>query len=332
MAAHTYRRIAVVLGVALLSLGLVALADAPADARTDSSAEVRFVDSVNAERASRGLPRLRVVNDLRSAARSHSIVMADQNRLHHNPNLGSDSGTNWRRVAENVGVGGSVPTLHQALMNSSGHRANILDANVTEIGVGVEVRSGRIWVTQMFRQPRSEPTISFRDVSSGQTHATNIRRLAGSGVTMGCGSNTYCPGRSITRAEMATFLARAQALMPRDPGQFRDTARGDVHAANIEAIRRASITTGCGQSDVYCPDRRVTRAEMASFLARSLDLPTSRSSTRFNDVRDGSTHAAAIEAIARAGITEGCGTGRYCPDRPVTRAEMASFLVRAFKL
>ncbi|MCC5947076.1 MAG: S-layer homology domain-containing protein [Nitriliruptoraceae bacterium] len=326
-----HHRLPLILMLLLSVLSLVLLPATPAEARNDTNAEVRFLDSVNAERVQRGLPRLTVASDLRTSARRHSVVMADRSHLHHNPRLGSEI-TGYRLVAENVGFGPSVASIHRALMNSQGHRENILNPRVTEIGIGVEVRNSRTWVTQVFRQPRSAPTVRFNDIAGTPTHRGDILSLASSGVTMGCGRGSYCPDRPITRAEMATFLGRADGLLPRNPGQFSDTPSSNVHSPNIEAIRHAGLTTGCGDTRRYCPDRNVTRAEMASFLARALDLDVSRSSTGFSDVRNGTTHAGAIEAISRAGLTNGCGSGRYCPDRNVTRAEMASFLVRAFDL
>jgi hypothetical protein len=314
----------------VLVVGLLLAAPGEARARPDGAAEARLVDSVNAERSQRGIPRLVVSPELRDIARGHSRRMADVARLHHNGALRSEVG-GARRAAENVGRGGSVGAVHAALMGSAGHRGHILDPTFVEVGIGVEVRGGSVWVTQVFRTPHTAPTIGFRDVRTGSAHAAEIVRLAQAGVTLGCGSDTYCPARTVRRGEMASFLARAGGLLPRDPVTFGDTAAaGAVHAANIEALHAAGVTTGCGPGR-YCPERAISRAEMASFLARALDLPRSSTTTRFGDVPPGSTHAGSIEAIARAGITSGCGTpGRYCPDRPVTRAEMASFLVRAF--
>lgn len=314
----------------LAALLAVTFVTAPAEAAVDTTAEQRFVDAVNAERAARGLSRLQPASDLRTAAREQSARMASRSELFHTVRLG-DRITNWSRLAENVGRGPSSGRIHTALMNSTGHRANILDSRLTQIGVGVEVRGGQVWVTQIFRTPRTTSAVRFSDVAGTSTHADAITRLGRTGITSGCGSSRYCPDRRVTRAEMASFLARSAALLPHDPGHFRDLPRSNVHAANAEAIRASRITTGCG-SDTYCPDRRVTRAEMASFLARSRGLSLGDGRTRFADVTDRSTHAAAIEAIAKAGITNGCGGDRFCPDRPVTRAEMASFLVRTFRL
>ena len=116
-------------------------------------------------------------------------------------------------------------------------------------------------------------------------------------------------------------------------GTFRDDDTS-IFQTEIEWLAAAAITNGCNwpYGDDFCPDRPVTRAEMATFLVRALALqPVPQQ--RFVDVT-GTTHAPNINAIAAAGITLGCvpDGSRYCPDRPVTRAEMATFLVRALAL
>ena len=139
----------------LLSLLLVHVQlPPPAAAAVLPTAEAEFLCSINAERQKVGLPGLRVVSELTDNARAHSVRMADAARLYHNPNLASEV-SNWRVLAENVGRGQSVVSLHQALMDSRGHRANILNTSVTEVGIGVEARGSTLWVTQVFRQPRS---------------------------------------------------------------------------------------------------------------------------------------------------------------------------------
>lgn len=111
-------------------------------------------------------------------------------------------------------------------------------------------------------------------------------------------------------------------------GTFSDDD-GNVHEANIQAIAREGITLGCGGSR-YCPSQSVRRDEMASFLARALDLPPLGTGP-FTDIA-GNPHAGAINAIAAAGITLGCDSTRYCPAAAVQRDQMASFLARAFDL
>lgn len=316
--------------LALLLAAFMTVSPSPATAAIDGTTEQRLLDAVNAERATRGIPRLRPATDLRTAARAQSITMADQQRLHHTEDLGSAI-SNWKLLAENVGRGPSAGSIHDALMNSPGHRANILDDRLTEVGLGVEVRDRQVWVTQVFRQPRTAEPVRFRDVDTASTHGPQIVRLAEEAVTLGCRTARFCPGEQVTRREMASFVARAAALRPRDGQSFLDVTPGTIHIANIEAIRHAAITQGCSDSR-YCPGATITRAEMASFLARARGLDLGGGTTRFGDVNGESSHAPAIEAIAAAGYTEGCASGRFCPDAPVSRAEMASFLVRAFAL
>ena len=121
-----------------------------------------------------------------------------------------------------------------------------------------------------------------------------------------------------------------------DTADFADVDTDNIHAANIAAIHKAGITTGCATRPQlrYCPNQPVTRAQMATFLTRALKLDTPTDPVEFADVNTNSVHAAAIAAIHKAGITAGCATTplRFCPNQPVTRAEMATFLTRALKL
>jgi hypothetical protein len=117
-------------------------------------------------------------------------------------------------------------------------------------------------------------------------------------------------------------------------GTFTDDD-GDVHEGSIEAIAVAGITVGCNPpaNNRYCPDDAVTRAQMATFLTRALQLEPS-DTNRFTD-DNGNVHEGSIEAIAAAGITLGCNppaNNRYCPNDAVTRAQMATFLTRALHL
>ena len=90
------------------------------------------------------------------------------------------------------------------------------------------------------------------------------------------------------------------------------------------------VTRGCA-AYAYCPAGPVTRAQMASLLARALDLEAPQQQAGFADVDPASVHSANIEALHAAQITAGCSQQplRYCPDDPVTRAQMAAFLYRA---
>ena len=173
----------------------------------------------------------------------------------------------------------------------------------------------------------------FGDIA-GSLFADEIVWLASENITVGCARQPlqFCPNRAVTRAQMATFLTRALGLeTPPQPAGFADVDPDGVHAAGIEALHAAGITVGCARQPLqYCPNRALTRAQMASFLKRALGLETPPQPAGFADVDPDGVHAASIEALLAAGITRGCGDGtNYCPNRPVTRAQMAAFLHRA---
>ena len=92
--------------------------------------------------------------------------------------------------------------------------------------------------------------------------------------------------------------------------------------------------TECGDG-MFCPGEPILRWVMAVWLIRVLDaVPAEGGETRFSDVDAGVWWAPYVETLADLGVTAGCATGplRFCPQESVTRAQMASFLVRAFDL
>ena len=103
----------------------------------------------------------------------------------------------------------------------------------------------------------------------------------------------------------------------------------------IEQLANESITAGCGNGN-YCPNASVTRAQMAVFLLKSKHglgyVPPAATGTLFTDVPASNGFAKWIEQLANEGISGGCGAGNFCPEAPVTRAQMAVFLVKAFEL
>jgi hypothetical protein len=124
----------------------------------------------------------------------------------------------------------------------------------------------------------------------------------------------------------------ASALAATD---FVDVPSGHTFEGDIQWLADQGITYGCNPPDYtkFCPDNPVTRGQMAAFLVRALDLTASGSYEFADD--DNSIFEADIEKLAEAGITYGCNPPDYtnfCPDNPVTRGQMAAFLVRALDL
>ncbi|MCP4965276.1 MAG: hypothetical protein GY926_08565 [bacterium] len=128
----------------------------------------------------------------------------------------------------------------------------------------------------------------------------------------------------------ATLVAIPAAQAANPGGSFTDDDQ-NIHEGYIEAIAAAGITTGCNPpfNSEYCPNRVVTRGQMAAFLVRALDLTSDGGKDWFTDDGD-SIFESDINKLAAAGVTSGCGDGKFCPDRSLTRAEMASFLVRGY--
>lgn len=201
-----------VLAALVSSAGLVALSAPPASASGPYTSNI--LSSVNSARASHGLRPYALRSDLSSVAYSWSQHMAATNTLSHNPRLTSQV-TNWRFVGENVGYAPDWKTVMAAFMQSPAHRANILDRDFTEIGIGVVVTSDRIWVTQVFREP-------LRSTSTSTSTRTTTTRTSTSAPTR---ASHPVSVRVVARPPTAAQLlasrihatAASQAGTPRDP-------------------------------------------------------------------------------------------------------------------
>lgn len=138
---------------AALLLGAVALVARVdgAGAQAADGAEAEFAARVTAERQAHGGSALATEDDLAAVARNHSADMAASTRLYHNPLLGQEV-HEWQLLAENIGMGTTVDEIDQLLMASPQHRADILDARFTGIGVGVVKSGDSLWVTEVFRR------------------------------------------------------------------------------------------------------------------------------------------------------------------------------------
>ena len=177
----------------------------------------------------------------------------------------------------------------------------------------------------------------FGDVDGGSVHADAIRRLASEGVFEGteCEDGGFCPGAPLLRWVMAVWLVRI--IDGGDPmsgpgPEFADVEDGVWWQRHVERLAELGVTAGCATGPArFCPHEPVTRAQMATFLQRAWELADAEASGAGFVDTGGNTHEASIDALWAAGITAGCATGpaRFCPHEPVTRAQMATFLLRA---
>ncbi len=151
----------------------------------------------------------------------------------------------------------------------------------------------------------------------------------------------FCPHVPVTRGNLAKYWVKAyhgpDFTPPAATGIFDDVPRNHATAAWIEQLYRDGFTAGCSTNPLlYCPNRNVKRAEMAVFILRALHgsgfFPPEPTGTLFGDCDKNYWGTKWVEQLAKEGITSGCSLkpSLFCPENPVTRGEMAVFLLRSF--
>ena len=194
------------------------------------------------------------------------------------------------------------------------------------------VRSGPFWQGK------------FLD-DEGSVHESSINQLAASGITLGCARGRYgrgpyqfCPEGKVTRAQMVRFLGRALDLTVKTDGETPSLRFTDINPeAEYAKYLNALGPIASGYPDgTFRPNQPITRGEMAIMLNRALSLDASgdQDTMTFADVdeSDEPELAKAVANLAATGITQGCASEPeplFCPNRSLSRAQMASLLVRA---
>jgi LmbE family N-acetylglucosaminyl deacetylase len=173
---------------------------------------------------------------------------------------------------------------------------------------------------------------------AGSTFAADIVWLADAAITQGCNppaNDQFCPSKNVTRGQMAAFLVRFLGLTDDGGGNTFTDDNGSVFEDDIAKLAAAGVTTGCNKDGTeFCPNKNVTRGQMAAFLVRALGLTDEGGGNTFID-DNGSVFEDDIAKLAAAGVTAGCNppaNNQFCPDKNVTRGQMAAFLRRAAAL
>ncbi|HEX5809374.1 MAG TPA: PQQ-dependent sugar dehydrogenase [Anaerolineales bacterium] len=184
--------------------------------------------------------------------------------------------------------------------------------------------------------------VTFADVPANHMFSRYIEAIYDAGITSGCSASPslFCPDSAVTRGEMAVFIERAMgnlAPTPSPTGMFSDLAAGHPFNPFIEELYNDGITSGCAVNPLrYCPTVEVNRGEMAVFIERAIGnlAPIPSPTGMFSDIADNDPFRPFIEELYNDGITSGCATNplRYCPSSPITRGQMAVFLVKAFNI
>lgn len=229
--------------VGLLAMAALFVFASAAFATTKAAAEEQFVDKINAERKARGLGGLTVDVRLTRVAREWSAQMAASGQLSHRPNLAAAVGGDWQTLAENVGRArlvtvdepALVERLHQAFMDSPGHRANVLGP-YDGVGVGVTVaQDGTMWVTVNFISPSG--AVSAGQVSEGVRVSRGLFGAAGS-------AGRQAPYAVVARADVfadalgGSGLAADRAPVLFTPGPSAAEANPVLHPGTRAEIDR----------------------------------------------------------------------------------------------
>jgi subtilisin family serine protease len=179
------------------------------------------------------------------------------------------------------------------------------------------------------------PPTAFVDVSRSSPHAGNIDCVVWYGVAVGTSADRFSPRRTITRGEMATFIARTLEAGGYDVGSvpsagFTDTA-GTTHERSIDIVAAAGIAKGTGGGR-FEPGRHVTRGQMATFVVGAVETLVGTeltSSQRWFDDVAGTTHERSILVARELEISLGTSDPRtFEPNREMPREQMASFVAR----
>ncbi len=146
------------------------------------------------------------------------------------------------------------------------------------------------------------------------------------GITGGCDADMFCTYDPVTRAELASFMARAMDLPATDTDFFTDD-NGLSREADINRAAAAGLFVGCGPAK-FCPNSKVARGSMATILVHAL-APPATGNDYFTDDETNS-HEAHINAVAEAGMMAGCTATTFCPAVRVKRGEALRILHTLF--
>jgi hypothetical protein len=198
--------------------------------------------------------------------------------------------------------------------------------------------SGSIWTsTPIDAYPyllKAEGKTVWQFLDTGHSvHGENIEKIFAAGITRGCNpptNNRFCPDSDITRGEMAAFIVRTLGLTERSGSVPYNDIAGNTFEGDIGKLHAAGIAFGC-REDSYCPNQALLREEMAEMLVRAFGYDNPEGTDFFTDDNDSRFHES-INKLAAHRVTLGCNppeNTRFCPYSSLTRAEMASFFVRA---
>lgn len=173
-------------------------------------------------------------------------------------------------------------------------------------------------------------TSPFSDVSTDAYYYEAVKWAQEKGITGGIGNGLFGPNQPCTRAQIVTFLWRAAGSPePKSMSSFADVSMDAYYAKAVAWAVENGITTGTGDGK-FSPDATCTRAQSVTFLFRAIGKLVD-SKAEFSDVLTDSYYANAVAWAVENGVTNGIGDGLFGPDNSCTRAQIVTFLFRAYQ-
>ena len=173
-------------------------------------------------------------------------------------------------------------------------------------------------------------TSPFSDVSTSAYYYEAVKWAQEKGITGGIGNGLFGPNQPCTRAQIVTFLWRtAGSPEPKAMSSFADVSMDAYYAKAVAWAVENGITTGTGDGK-FSPDATCTRAQSVTFLFRAIGKLVD-SKAEFSDVLTDSYYANAVAWAVENGVTNGIGDGLFGPDNSCTRAQIVTFLFRAYQ-
>lgn len=177
--------------------------------------------------------------------------------------------------------------------------------------------------------PSNQPSSGFVDVSPDAYYYDAAVWARNQGISKGEGGRRFTPNAVCTRAEMLTFLWRAnQSPEPLGGGKrFTDVPTGAYYEKAVQWAADRQIVKGVGKKK-FNPTDTITRAEAITFLYRANGSPDGGDNTRFVDVNSNAYYASAVQWAVNNKLAKGMGGKKFNPNLPCTRAQVVTFLYR----
>ena len=179
-------------------------------------------------------------------------------------------------------------------------------------------------------EPTPEETVKFADVSTSAYYYDAVKWAVDKGITNGLSDTMFGPYESCTRAQIVTFLWRAAGSPePKTASSFTDVSASAYYAKAVAWAVENGITNGM-TATMFAPDATCTRGQSVTFLYRALK-GTASGSTNFTDVKSDAFYADAINWAVANNVTNGTSNTTFSPNADCTRAEIVTFLYRAYQ-